>query len=170
MTEQLDMFNNEGHFLARMRNNWNKVIEADGGYCPCCGKWGKVYKMKLSQHLALSLRWIALHGEQDGWIDVQNKAPRWMLKSKTYNLLEHWDMIESQSHRSGVWRATVTGLLFISGDVTAPSAVHIYDNRKWGVEDEQTTFRGCFGKHFDFEEMMSDQFNWAVIKKPEKND
>ena len=145
MTEQLDMFNNEGHFLARMRNNWNKVIEADGGYCPCCGKWGKVYKMKLSQHLALSLRWIALHGEQDGWI-------------------------ESQSHRSGVWRATQTGMLFIAGEITAPSAVHIYDNRKWGVEEEQTTFRGCFGKHFDFEEMMSDQFNWAVIKKPEKND
>lgn len=165
MSEQMDMFSDEGMFLAKMRNAWNKAIEADGGFCPCCGKWGKVYKTKLSQHLALCLRWIAINGDDDGWVDVQNKAPRWILKSKTYPLLEHWGLIDSQSKRSGVWRATLRGWDFINGLAQVPSAVHIYDNRVWGFESEEVSFRGCFGKHFDFDEMMSDQFNWASIKK-----
>ena len=169
MTEQMEMFGDEGHFLARMRSDWNKTIESEGGYCPCCGKWGKIYKIKLSQHLALCLRWIATHGDEDGWVDVQNKAPRWMLKSKTYPLLEHWGLIESQAKRSGVWRATLRGSDFISSTITQPSAVHIYDNKVWGFEDEEVSFRGCFGKHFDFDEMMSDQFNWANIKKGSGN-
>lgn len=164
MSEQSDMFEDEGMFLARMRSNWNKAIEGEGAHCPCCGKWGKVYKIKLSQHLALCLRWIAVHGDEDGWVDVQNKAPRWILKSKTYPLLEHWALIESAQKRSGIWRATLRGQDFVGGLTQLPAAVHIYDNKVWGFESEETSFRGCFGKHFDYDEMMSDQFNWANIR------
>ena len=166
MSEQMEMFGDEGAWLAKMRNDWNKSIEADGAFCPCCGKWGKVYKIKLSQHLALCLRWIAVHGEgDDSWVDVQNKAPRWMLKSKTYNLLEHWGLIEGKATRSGIWRATLKGWDFINGLSMMPAAVYIYDNKVWGFDEEETSFAGCFGKHFDFDEMMSEQFNWANIKK-----
>lgn len=169
MAEQFDMFEGEGHFLAKMRSNWSKSIEGDGSHCPCCGKWGKVYKTKLSQHLALCLRWIAISADEEGWVDVQNTAPRWMLKSKTYNLLEHWGLIDSKSHRSGIWRATLRGWDFINGLSTVPAAVHIYDNKVWGFDSEETSFHGCFGKHFDFDEMMSEQFSWANIKKGDGN-
>ena len=163
MTEQAELFESEGNFLARMRHNWSKSIEGEGAYCPCCGKWGKVYKIKLSQHLALCLRWIITHLDSEGWVDVQNKAPRWRLKSKTYPLLEHWGLIESKATRSGIWTATAKGHNFASGDITLPGAVYIYDNKQWGFEEEHVSFRGCFGKHFDFEEMMSAQFNWANL-------
>ena len=164
MSEQFDLFEGEGMFLAKMRNNWNKSIESDGSFCPCCGKWGKVYKRKLDQHLALCLKWISRQGDEDGWVDVQNKGPRWMLKSKTYPLLEHWQMIESQSKRSGVWRVTLRGQDFLAGHTSVPAAVHIYDNRVWGFEAEEVSFRGCFGRQFDFDEMMSEQFNWANLR------
>jgi hypothetical protein len=164
MSEQFEMFESEGAWLAKMRHNWNKSIEADGAFCPCCGKWGKVYKIKLSQHLALCLRWISISTDEEGWVDVQNKAPRWMLKSKTYPLLEHWGLIESQAKRSGVWRATPMGHEFIGGAIAMPSAVHIYDNKVWGFEAQEVSFRGCFGKHFDFDEMMSSQFKWADLR------
>jgi hypothetical protein len=49
--------------------------------------------------------------------------------------------------------------------VTMPEAVYIYDNRRWGFEEKGVTFRQCFGKHFDFNELMSVQFNWANLKK-----
>jgi hypothetical protein len=165
MADQFDMFDGEGAFLAKIRHLWNKAIEGEGGFCPCCGKWGKVYKTKMSQHLALCLRWISTHGDAEGWVDVQNTAPRFMLKSKTYTLLEHWDLIEPKSYRSGIWRATLKGQDFISGQISLPSAVHIYDNRVWGFEAEEISFRGCFGKHFDFDEMMSSQFKWANIQE-----
>lgn len=164
MTTQTDMFDGEGSWLAKQRSDWNKSIEADGAHCPCCGKWGKIYKTKLSQHLALCLRWIDQHGDEEGWVDVQNTAPRFMLKSKTYPLLEHWGLIESQAHRSGIWRSTLKGADFLAGSNNQPSAVYIYDNKVWGFDAESISFRACFGVHFDFEELMSERFNWANIK------
>jgi len=160
-----ELFAEEAVYLERMRTSWNQTIEGEGGHCPCCGKWGKVYKTKLSQHLALCLKWIIDHG--DAWVDVQNEAPRWMLKSKTYPLLEHWALIESRGTRSGIWTATQRGRDFVSGYESMPEAVYIYDNRRWGFSEAEVNFRQCFGKHFDFDELMSAQFNWAKLRKEE---
>lgn len=163
--EQENLFINEAEWLDNLKKNWKTAIEGDGAFCPCCGKWGKVYKQKLSQHLALCLRWIVINEATDGWVDVQNKAPRWMLKSKTYPLLAHWKLIESQGKRSGVWRATLDGKLFANGMATAPASVYIYDNGIWGFGDEEVSFRGCFDRHFDFDEMMSERFDWTKLKE-----
>ena len=160
---QIDMFNGEEAYLRKMRENWKKDIEAKGRRCSCCDRYGKVYRRPLSQHLALCLRWIYVQSEDNDWVDVQNTAPRWMMKSKAYPLLEHWNLIESKEHRSGIWKVTERGVNFIHGYLTVPAAVHIYDNRVWGFESENTDFRKCFGKHFNFEEMMEAEFNWAKI-------
>ena len=161
---QMDMFGNEGAWLERMRRNWRMAIEGDGGIGPCCDRSGKVYRFKLNQTHALSLRWIQIHGDQDGWVDVQNKAPRWILKGKNYSMLTHWGLLESKGNRSGVWRVTKKAEDWIAGRMGIPESVFIYDNRVWGESDEQTPFRGCIGKHFDFDEIMSSQFNWANLK------
>lgn len=162
----LNLFADEAEYLDRLRSSWSQTIEGEGGHCPCCGKWGKVYKIKLSQHFALSLKWILDHGTPDDpWVDVQNKAPRWMLKSKTYPLLEHWTLIESKGTRSGIWAATNRGIDFVYRGSSLPEAVYIYDNKRWGFEEREVKFRQCFGKHFDFDELMSAQFNWAKLKK-----
>lgn len=161
--QQNDLF--EGLYLSKQQDLWKNTIEGEGGHCPCCGKWGKVYKIRLSQHLALALRWMVVHGDEEGWVDVQSFGPRWMLRGKTYPLLEHWGLIESQARRSGIWRATLKGRDFTEGKISMAAAVHVYDNRVWGFEDEDVNFRDCFGKHFNFEAMMSDQFNWANIRE-----
>jgi hypothetical protein len=162
-----ELFAEEAEYLERLRTSWNQTIEGEGGHCPCCGKWGKVYKTKLNQHLALCLKWIVDHAGDDGWVDVQNRAPRWMLKSKTYPLLEHWTLIESRATRSGIWAATARGRDFVKGNAYMPEAVYIYDNRRWGFAEKEVNFRQCFGKHFDFDELMSAQFNWAKLRKEE---
>jgi DNA polymerase III alpha subunit (gram-positive type) len=56
----------------------------------------------------------------------------------------------------------------VQGLINLPNAVHIYDNKVWGFEADEVSFRECFGTHFDFDEMMSAQFKWANIqeKKP----
>ena len=161
---QKDMFSDDDSFLNKLKEQWETAIMGDGGNCPCCGKWGKVYKYKLSQHLALALRWIVVHGKENGWVHVQNTAPRWMLKSKTYPLLAHWKLIEHQSNRSGIWRATYIGTMFSEGQINQPSAVYIYDNDIWGFDSAEVSFRGCFGDHFDFDEMMSTRFDWSKVK------
>ena len=155
-------------YLRKLKDEWEEAISGDGGCCPVCGKFGKVYKYKLSQALALALKWIADHGDQDGWADVQTKGPRWMLRSKTYALLAHWNFIESKNARSGIWRVTNEGRAFLHGEDVAPKAVYIYDNHVMALDAETTSFRGCFGVKFDFEELMSSNFNWANVATLEK--
>ena len=154
--------------LQKLKREWQETIEGDGGCCPVCGKFGKVYKINLSQALALSLKWIADNGGEDGWVDVQTKGPRWMLRAKTYALLVHWGFIESQSPRSGIWRANAKGRAFLGLEVVAPKAVYIYDNHVMALDAEGTSFRGCFGVKFDFDELRSSNFNWANVAVLEK--
>jgi len=168
MIDQLDMFGGDGAFLNRMRNNWKTAIEGDGGICPCCDRSGKVYQLRLHQTFALGLRWIDVHGEEDGWINVQNNAPRFMLKSKNYGMLAHWGILESFSMRSGIWRVTPKGKDFLRGLINLPSSVFIYDDKVWAFSSEEVSFRGCFGTHFDFDEMMSAQFKWANLQVKKK--
>lgn len=157
-----------GQHLKRLKDDWDETISGDGGCCPVCGKFGKVYKYKLSQALALSLKWIVDHGDADGWVDVQTRGPRWMLRAKTYPLLVHWNMIEDKAPRSGIWRATAVGREFLEGLDVAPKAVYVYDNHVMAIDAEETTFRGCFGVKFDFDELMSFNFNWANVATLEK--
>lgn len=147
-------------FLDELKTEWRTTIGAEGGHCPCCGKFGKIHEMKLSQHLALCLRWIQVHGGDEGWVDVQSKGPRWMLRGKTYPCLAYWGLIESKGHRSGHWRITFKGQDFVSGLIGVPERAYIYDNQVWEMSTKETSFGGCFGKHFDFDEMMSSRFDW----------
>lgn len=155
--------------LRKMQDEWDATIAGEGGCCPVCGKFGKVYKYKLSQSLALALKWIGDHGADDGWVDVQTKGPRWMLRSKTYPLLSHWGFIEAQAARSGIWRLTEEGRDFLAGFEVAPCAVYVYDNKVMALDAENITFRGCFGLRFDFDELMSDHFKWADVHLLERS-
>ena len=164
MKAQTDLFDDELLHLNQLQEDWKKTIKGGGGHCPICERWGKVNKYKMTEHLALSLRWIHAHGDTEGWVNVQKKAPRWIMKSKTYNLLEHWGLLESRGFRTGIWRVTNTGRRFIYGEIRVPSAVYVYDNIIWGVDEQQKSFRSCFGVHFDFDELMSSRFDWSKVK------
>lgn len=160
---QSDMFPAEQAVLDAMRSKWRKAIEGDGGVCPCCDRHGKVYKLTLHKTFACAIAWLVAKAGQDGWVEVQNKGPRWLLRSKNYGMLTHWGLIESAGTRSGVWRATQKGRDFICGNITVPAAVFIYDDKTWGFDDSQTTFGACIKNRFDFEEMMDARFDWANI-------
>lgn len=165
---QMEFFKDERDFLEELRNNWKKVVEADGGICPCCDRSGKVYRLSINQTYALSLRWIDVHGKEGGWINVQDNAPRFMLKGKNYGMLTHWGVLESFSMRSGIWRTTQKGKDFLKGLINLPLGAFIYNDKVWAFSSEEVSFRGCFDKHFDFDEMMSAQFKWSNLKERKK--
>lgn len=146
-----------------LKEQWTETIAGKGGCCPVCDRFGKVYKYKMSQSLAQSLKWIVDNGGTNGWVHVQQNAPRWMMRSKTYPLLEHWGLIESQGGRSGVWRATQAGRDFVVGGRLAPSAVYVYDDKLMAVDASHTTFTGCFDVNFNFEELMAATLNEAEL-------
>ena len=158
---QVELFEDETIWLARMRKNWQESIKSGSAYCPCCERSGRINKYSLTKTLVLTLRWIMIHGTDDGWVNVQKRAPRWVMRSKNYSLLEHWGFVESKKFRSGVWRVTPKGASFVHGHISEPMAVYTYDNKVIARESTETTFRGCFDKNFDFEAMMSESYDWA---------
>ena len=157
-------------YLDELKKEWRNTIGGAGGLCKCCGKFGKIHEMKLSQHLALCLRWMKMHAEEDGWVNVQSTAPRWMLRGKTYPCLAYWFLVESKGHRSGIWRVSDKGHRFLNEEITQPEFAFVYNNQVLEYSTEEVTFQGCFGNHFDFQEMMDSRFDWnKVVGKTKKN-
>lgn len=169
---QLDFFGDAGQYLAQLKTNWRATIENDGGHCPCCGKWGKIAPQGMNETRALGLLWLSrAKADDDGWVDIPNTAPRWMLRGKTYTTLQHWGLVESANTREdttkksdGLWRLTAKGLHFVCGTITVPKKAYIYNNAVEGWSDECVSFRDCFGRHFDYDEIMADNFNLNAIK------
>lgn len=149
--------------IARAR--WRLEIEGAGGFCPCCDRWGKVYKLKLNKGLVRALYWMTVNGDEDGWVDVQRTAPRWILRGKTYSLLAHWGLIESKAERSGVWRPTARGRMFVQGFETAPSAVYVFDDKVLAVDSTNVSFTSCLGVDFNLAEILSDRFDTSDTKE-----
>jgi len=169
---QLDFFGDEEKYLDQLKKNWRDTIENDGGHCPCCGKWGKISPFPMTEIMALGLLWLSkATADADGWVDVPNTAPRWMLRGKTYTTMHRWGLIEKadrhedQTKKSdGLWRVTVKGLHFLCGTTSIPKKVFIYNNTIEGWSDETVYFRDCFGKHFDYEAVMAENFNINAIR------
>ena len=90
---------------------WNSVIKSDGGHCPVCDRWGKLYKRGITAAMARQLIWLCLQNpREDGWVDVQRTAPDWMLRSPQLGTLRHWNMVVpapvsgTKSRSAGMWK------------------------------------------------------------------
>ena len=73
----------ENEALIQLRKNWSLVIEGDGGNCPCCDRWGKIYQRGLNSSMSRSLIWLVFNAKprEDGWVHVPSSAPDWMLRN-----------------------------------------------------------------------------------------
>lgn len=168
---QFDFFDDPTLLMAQLKANWRATIEGDGGHCPCCGKWGKISPQGMNETRALALLWLSRAPSDDqGWVDVPRVGPRWLLRGKTHTTLQHWGFVEPGAHTDetkksdGAWRVTAKGLHFICGTITVPRKAYIYNNVVEGWSDECVSFRDCFGRHFNYDEVMADNFNLNAIK------
>jgi hypothetical protein len=92
--------------------------------CPCCGRWTKAYKRPFNITMLKGLHWLALANAENPWVDVPNKAPRWLIRSNQLSTCRWWHLVErmeyvdgddSDTKHSGLWRITDMGKDFLSG-------------------------------------------------------
>lgn len=48
----------EGATLEQAGHIWYNIIKSDGGHCPVCDRWGKLYKRGISANMARQLVWL----------------------------------------------------------------------------------------------------------------
>ena len=130
--------------------------------CPCCGQKVKIYPRKLNVNMARWLIWLVkAYKEERRWWSV-NEGP--VLQNRKgggdFAKLVHWGLIReridegSSKRKSGFWKPTQKGAMFVRGKIDVPSHVHLYNNEIVGWSDEPVTIEEALGKEFSYRELM----------------
>lgn len=153
--------------LTRARSKWADTIKGDGGKCPCCDRWGKIYARSINATMARSLIWLAGREKHGIWVDVANDAPRWLVRSNQLPTLRWWGLVErapnDDPHKkhSGMWRATTKGRQFVHGMIQVPQKVFTYDGEPADWSDDLRFIADCFKDRFDYEAVMAEIYKEA---------
>lgn len=159
--------------LEQLRQTWKSTIHGDGGKCPCCDRFGKVYARGINETMAKSLQWLYNQNMTKGmreWIDVPNTADKAVLRTNQLATLRWWGLVErmtpppdekkNKTKHSGMWRITLKGMDFVEGRTTTARQVFTYAGEVVGqTDDEQITFDDCKGKKFSIDSTMTQTFH-----------
>ena len=152
--------------LQELRRKWRNCIEDDGGHCPVCDRWGKVYARSINKTMAFSLLWLMSAKSNDkGWVDVPNVAPKSIVRSNQLPTLRWWGLVEriassdpSYKH-SGMWRVTQKGLDFANHKIMVPHTVFTYKGEVESFGEKHVLLSECFKNNFDYQEIMGTLFS-----------
>lgn len=161
-----DLFEKE--YLAKISANYLKVLQGDGGHCPCCKRFGKYNAFTITQKNAQALVWIYKNGGVDDWANTAKNAPREFMQAKTFTNMRYWGLIEphpndnKEKKGSGYWRITQKGINYMNGQMRLPKKAFVYNRKLVGFGEQQIYFSECFKERFNFEEVMNTTFNGAT--------
>ena len=139
--------------------SWLRARVDKGETCPCCGQFAKVYRRKINSGMARSLIRMYLAGESEklNYIHVPTAVGS---RSREEGKLRYWGLVEEELEkrpdggRSGYWRVTPSGELFVKGLMTVYSHARIYDGRCLGLTGTQVNIMDALGDRFDYDELM----------------
>lgn len=162
---------------AILRKQWKDVIEDDGGYCPCCNRWGKVNATTLNGPMIRALLWMYRVGGRD-WIHIPSQAPRFIITGYHVPSMKYWGFVEQyvappltkadrkagvtrDKRTSGTWRITEEGIDFLFHGTKVADKVFIYNDTPIQFSDTMVGARECVNKKFNYDAMMNESLAWS---------
>jgi hypothetical protein len=158
-----DLFDDD--FLQRLRKDYLKVLQGKGGNCPCCDRTGKYNAFSITKKNAQALIWIYYNGDEHGWVNTANNAPRDFMRAKTFSNMRYWGLIEpypnddKEKRGSGYWRITNKGIKYLKGEMPLPYKAYIYNRTLMGYGEKEVFFTECFKEYFKLDETRRNNFN-----------
>lgn len=162
----IDLF--EAEYLAKIRKDYLKVLQGEGGDCPCCDRHGKYNGYRITKTDAKALVWIFANGDKHGWVHMPTQAPREFMRAKSFTNLRYWGLIECHPNDSkdvkgsGLWRVTNKAIKYMAGEMQLPKKAFVFDRTLMGFSEEQVYFSECFKDYFNLEEVMQSRFNREI--------
>jgi len=147
--------------LEQLRHDWVLVIEGEGGHCPCCDRWGKVYRRPLNASMARSLIWLTQAPDRgDGWTHVPSTAPTWMLRSQQLATLHLWGLVigfdtDTKLASSGLWKPTPLGVAFARNQAKVQRYVYVYNNQVRGFDGDEISVIEALGEKYNYENILA---------------
>ena len=160
--------------LKDARQDWQQAIEGNGGYCPCCARWGKIYRRPINSSMARALLWLVNAPHRgDGWVHVPSTAPIWMLRSHQLPTLHLWGLVmhirpePTKLASSGLWQPTELGRAFAANKVTVKRYVYVYNNTALEFEGSEIGISDALGDKYNYAEIMANYngtpSNWEEL-------
>jgi hypothetical protein len=135
-----------------------------GTYCPCCGRYAKVYRRKLTSAMARDLIYFYRHSvENPGWFHALTVLNDFRVQRSDYDKLVHWGFLEKKGEAkedgnpsSGYFRITQRGCDFVEGRLRVPSHIQVFHKEFYGYAVGGTvSIREALENHFNYDELMS---------------
>jgi len=153
--------------LEEAKRAFFEEAKQDGAVCPCCERFGKVYKRKLHSSMVAVLLLLYRHRSL-GFVHVhtlinQMSDPRVAAAIRgDFAKLRYWGLIEEgfevqeneDKKHNGTWRITENGCLFAEGKLRVYSRIWLYNTKYLGVADYNTV---------DVHEALRDKFSYREL-------
>jgi len=132
----------------------------DGSFCPCCNRFVRMYKRRVSSVSAVCLiRLYKLSNRtHNKWFhikDIQGKSGGGdFAKLRYFGLIEEASNDCPNKRTSGFWRITDEGRRFVKGWLSVPCYVKVYNGKVYGEGAEKITIHQALNEKFDYAELM----------------
>lgn len=142
--------------------DWLRDNIEPGVDCPCCGQLVKLYPRPIHKTMARGLIMMYRAAPVGEWVympDVLRPLGRSRggdeAKLAYWGLIEHDDGVrEDGSKRTGWWRVTEKGRLFVRGAVSVPKFARVFNGRCLRFDGEQVHIWDALQSLFDYNELM----------------
>lgn len=154
--------------LAEAKAEFFEAARHQGSICPCCGRFGKVYKRKLHSGMAAVL--VLLYRYHNlGYTHVHTLINATTTPAVAaairgdFAKLRYWKLIEEEhivsntnndKKSSGKWRITGAGARFVEGSEMVHKYVWLYKGKCLGFIGEAVTIHEALGDKFKYSELM----------------
>lgn len=133
----------------------------NGARCPCCSQFAKAYRRQINSGMARSLIAIYLHAPDGAWVHIPTKLDA---RSREEGKLRYWNLVEEQRDvirddggRAGYWRITPRGRQWVTGQITLPKYVTVYNNTVIATYGDEINVQTALGNKFNYAELMNPQ-------------
>jgi hypothetical protein len=130
----------------------------EGLNCPCCSRWGKVYRWSLYRTAIKLLVNMYEAGGTTKFVETRSIKGEGQGDASR---LRHWGLAEQESKarpdggKSGFWRCTDTGEAFLLGDLALPKYVHVYNGEAKFFSGPEIKVEEALGLNFNYNNMMA---------------
>lgn len=165
MIEQMDWFSGDDTLSRARESFWANAVD-EGSTCPCCDRFGRIYRRALNSGMTWWLIIFYKHTRdhqifQSGFIDVREvKGGIERAHKCEFEKLAYWGLIEKlavekdEGHASGFWRITQLGRDFVEEKAQVLSHALDYNGGCRGLTGENIGIRRALRKKFDYGELM----------------
>ena len=156
-----------------LRKEWRTTIEGEGGHCPVCDRWGKIYTKRITKTMVKRLAAMArVCGGKREWVYLPDITQAVGLAAYSVTALKHWGLVEQRvsetvldennkpvlgdKKTSGFWRVTQAGVSFLDGRTRVPKYLLVYNDTTIDSSQDSIGVQECMGEHFNYGEMMAE--------------